>query len=67
MPVYLLQTPDGEMLVEAKTKNSAVNYVAGKLIKAENLNTGQLVRCLREGMTVDTVPDKEEAVVGEKA
>lgn len=68
MPVYLVKTPNGELMVSAPTKAGAVNHVIKKTITAEALTADAVVARMDEGESVVKVetaskpePAQEEA------
>lgn len=59
MAVYVIETPEGDRLVEAKTARSAINHIVDGKFKATVLNTKQLVSYINKGLKVETVTSEE--------
>lgn len=58
MAVYLIETPTGKHLVEARTGASALNHVLKKDTKVTTLSTGEMAKLIRQGMTLEAVADE---------
>lgn len=57
MAVYLVKTPSGNRLIEARTPSAAVNFAVGKDgYSADSLNTSELASWFKQGLTIETVP-----------
>lgn len=60
MAIYLVKSPSGDRLVDAKTKASAINYVMRNSVEAEALTATQLVEYMQEkGLTVEKADSVE--------
>ncbi len=56
MPVYKVSGPDGERLVDAKTKQAAINHVVGDSYQVEAVTTSELAALIKSGgMEIETV------------
>ena len=60
MAVYLVTTPEGETLVEARTQSQAINHVIKKTITAKTLNVTDLTKFVREGKEIETIEEAAE-------
>lgn len=68
MAVYLVEDSRGnKRVIETRTKAGAVNFVAKSEYTATTLNTGDLVKYIREGKEIETAdeadstPEQQEA------
>jgi hypothetical protein len=55
MAAYLVETSKGKRLIEARTQASAINFVMQSEVTAKNLSTTELIKHIKDGMTVETV------------
>lgn len=67
MPIYHVQTPSGEHVVDATNQAAAVNHVVRETITVKNLTASELVELQGKGLTVEKAGtskpvEKEEAV-----
>ena len=60
MAVYLIETPSGDRLIEARTQASAINHVMKSEITATTLNTTALVQKIKAGMEIESITDEDE-------
>lgn len=61
MAVYLITTPNGERLIEAPNKASAINFVMKSEVKAEALNAVALSKVVREkGLQIEVAEKKDD-------
>jgi hypothetical protein len=66
MAVYLVEDTDkNKHLIEARSKQGAVNHVSKQEYTATTLTTGELVKYIREGLEVQTAnaDDTEEVQI----
>ena len=57
MACYLVRTPSGNRLIEARTPSAAVNFAVGRDgYTAESLNTSELAAWFKQGLQIETVP-----------
>lgn len=54
--IYKVSTPEGFRLVEANSRNAAVNFVVAGLVKAEPITASELAAFIRQGVGVEVVP-----------
>lgn len=69
MPVYLVTDPSGATrLVDANTKQTALNHVVGQSYTVEPVTTSELAAYMRAGAQIESAPTKpakaEEAANG---
>lgn len=64
MAIYLVKTPSGNRLVDAKTPSAAINFAVGKdSYSAEALSAPELAQWYGQGLRVEnTVPAAETKV-----
>ena len=61
MAVYLVTTPSGNRLIEARTPSAAVNFaVSGDGYSAESLNTSELASYFKQGLSLESVPSEKK-------
>lgn len=53
MPIYHVQTPSGEHVVDATNQAAAVNHVVRETITVKNLTASELVELQGKGLTVE--------------
>lgn len=53
MPIYLVKTPNGDKLVDAKTKAQAINHVIRSTITAEVVTASEAVALVQSGVVVE--------------
>lgn len=53
MPIYLVNTPQGNKLVDAPTKAQAINHVTRSTITAEALTASEAVKHMQSGIVVE--------------
>lgn len=62
MAVYLVKTPSGEKLVEAKTASAAINYAFDKDdFTAKSVSASEVVAYMARGLKVEYAPAKKAA------
>lgn len=59
MAAYLVETPNGKRIIEAANAAAATNFVIRDEVKTTNLNVSELSKLIREGMTIETIPEKQ--------
>lgn len=59
MAVYLVTTPKGNRLVEARTTGAARNHVIKDEVEVKTLNTSELVKHINAGMKIETVIEEK--------
>jgi glycine/D-amino acid oxidase-like deaminating enzyme len=58
MALYICNTPDGQMLVRAKTPVAAIQYAMGETgFTAEALSPDQLADWLAKGLAIKNAPE----------
>lgn len=65
MAAYLVTTPQGQRLVEARTGASALNFVIKNEVKVKTLNTSEVLKLVRDGMKIEAVPTETVAAAAE--
>lgn len=54
MAIYLVKTPSGNRLIEARTPSAAINFAVGKdSYTAEALSAPELGKCFNDGMRIE--------------
>lgn len=57
MAVYLVKTPNGERLIEARTPSAAINFTINKDdYSAQVLNPTELAAHIRQGLKLEGTP-----------
>ena len=63
--IYAVQGPDTFRLVEAKTKQGALNHVAQKIFVVERASQKTLVAAMTDGVKVERAGEEPEAATAE--
>lgn len=64
MAIYLVKTPSGNRLVDAKTPSAAINFAVGKdSYSAEALSAPELGKYFNDGMRIENAKPVSETKV----
>jgi len=70
MAIYLVQTQQGDTLVDAKSKAQAIGHIIKPLVTAKAVSAGEVVALMQKGVKVETAIEEaapEEEVKPKKA
>jgi len=54
MAIYLVQTQQGDTLVDAKSKAQAIGHIIKPLVTAKAVSAGEVVALMQKGVKVET-------------
>ena len=61
MAIYLVESPQGKTLVDAKTKSSAINHVMKNIVTAAAVSATDVVKLMGDGVKVEAANPEEPA------
>ena len=64
MPIYLVETPEGQVMVRANNKSQAINHAIKKSVSAVTLTAEQVCSRMEDGEKVDVAGLSEDDLSG---